>query len=46
MDDLDALALLDVARMQTVHPAPSIDIQKVAYAFAVVVSRGNDRSWE
>ena len=29
MDELDAAALLDVARMQTAHPAPPIDAQKL-----------------
>jgi hypothetical protein len=35
---LDALALLDVARLQTAHPAPPIDPEKVAYAFATLVA--------
>lgn len=38
MDELDAAALLDVARMQTAHPAPPMDLEKVAYAFATLVA--------
>ncbi len=46
MDKLDALALLVVMRLQTVHPTPPIDLNTIANKLAVIIARlDQSRRW-
>ncbi len=44
MDKKDALALLDVMRMQVIHEPPGFDVQRVARAISDVVAH-QARQW-
>jgi hypothetical protein len=48
MDKQDALALLELARKQEIHPPPAINPVKIAYAFSVIAAGkledGSDQS--
>ena len=46
MDKEDALALLDVMRMQTVHEPPRIDRNLLGDGFAQVMTGKPFRRWE
>jgi hypothetical protein len=46
LDKRDALALLELARKQEIHPPPPINPVKVAYAFAVIAAGTLEDGWE